>query len=123
MEWLTRIVLIAAGVVHLLPAVGVLGARQLQRLYGLPLSDPDLLVLMRHRALLFGLLGAGLIAAAFQPALRTAMLIAGLVSTAGFCLLAFPAPELGAALRRVAIVDVPIAAALLVVLLLELRAH
>jgi hypothetical protein len=120
MEGLTRIVLIAAGIVHLLPAVGVLGARQLQRLYGLPLSDADLLVLMRHRALLFGLLGAGLIVAAFHPALRTAMLIAGLVSTAGFCLLA---SGLGAALRRVAIIDVPIAAALLLVLLLELRAR
>lgn len=121
MEGLTRAVLVAAGIVHLLPTAGLLGARQLQRLYGVALDHPDLIVLMRHRALLFALLGIGLIAAVAWPSLRTAMLLAGLVSTAGFCVLAATQPELGGALRRVAWIDLPIALGLAFVLVQHVR--
>ncbi|WP_370306097.1 phosphopantetheine adenylyltransferase [Sinimarinibacterium flocculans] len=121
MEILARAVLVVAGLVHLLPAVGLRGAPQLEKLYGIAIAQPELLLLMRHRALLFGLLGAGLIAAAFWPPLRTAMLLAGLVSTAGYCVLAFAEPALAAPLRRVVWIDVPIAAALLLLLLARLR--
>ena len=121
MEGLTRAVLVAAGIVHLLPAAGLLGARQLQRLYGVALDHPDLIVLMRHRALLFAVLGIGLIAAVAWPSLRTAMLLAGLVSTAGFCVLAATQPELGGALRRVAWIDLPIALGLALVLVQHVR--
>ena len=121
MEGLTRAVLVAADIVHLLPAAGLLGARQLQRLYGVALDHPDLIVLMRHRALLFAVLGIGLIAAVAWPSLRTAMLLAGLVSTAGFCVLAATQPELGGALRRVAWIDLPIALGLALVLVQHVR--
>lgn len=121
MEGLTRAVLVAAGIVHLLPVTGLLGARQLQRLYGVALDHPDLIVLMRHRALLFALLGVGLIAAAALPSLRTAMLVAGLASTAGFCALAVAQPELGGALHRVAWIDLPLALGLALVLVQHVR--
>lgn len=120
-EWLTRAVLLAAGVVHLLPASGLLGVRQLQRLYGTALADPGLVLMLRHRALLFALLGVGLLAATASPPLRPPMLIAGLISTAGFCLLAAQTPELSASLRRVALIDVPVALGLAVVLVHHLR--
>jgi hypothetical protein len=120
-EWLTRAVLIVAGMVHLLPASGMLGARPLQKLYAVAITDPGLLLMLRHRALLFGVLGAGLLAAVAVPSLRTAMLTAGLISTAGFCLLALQAPELSAALRRVALIDIPIALGLAVVLVHHLH--
>lgn len=121
MELFARAVLVVAGLLHLLPAVGLRGASQLHRLYGIAVDQPELLLLLRHRALLFGVLGAGLIAAAFWPPLRTAMLVAGLLSTAGYCALAFAEPALAAPLRRVAWIDVPIVAALLAVLAMQLR--
>jgi hypothetical protein len=122
MEWYMRAVLVAAGLVHLLPAAGLLGARALDRLYGTAIDDPDLLLMLRHRALLFGLLGAGLLAAVALPSLRTPLLIAGLVSTAGFCLLAWPFDHVGPALRRVALIDLPLVPALALALYLQLRA-
>ncbi len=122
MEAYLRVVLVAAGLVHLLPAAGLLGARTLDKLYGTDLDQPDLLLMLRHRALLFGLLGAGLLAAVALPSLRTALLIAGLASTTGFCLLAWPFDHVGTALRRVALIDLPLAVALALALILHLRA-
>jgi hypothetical protein len=77
-----------AGIIHLLPLPGVLGAGQLRRLYGVGADDPNLGILLQHRAVLFGLLGALLLAAAFRPELRTVALIAGLVSTVSFLVIA-----------------------------------
>ena len=47
--------------------VGVLGAERLNQLYGIDASEPNLAVLMRHRAVLFGLLGGFFVLAAFKP--------------------------------------------------------
>ena len=51
------------GLINLYPLVGVLGAKQLESLYGVDVAAPDLALLLRHRAVLFGLLGALLLAA------------------------------------------------------------
>jgi len=60
--------LVIAGIVHLLPLSGVLGSSQLAALYGLTIDEPNLLILMRHRAVLFGLIGAFLLLAVWRPA-------------------------------------------------------
>ena len=86
-RYLIPATLLVAAIIHLLPVSGVLGAEQLQRLYGLPLAEPNLVLLMRHRAVLFGLLGAFLLIAAFQPTLRTLAFAFGLVSVVSFFLL------------------------------------
>ena len=53
--------LAAAGLINLAPAIGVLSAARIERLYGLSVSgQPDLEILLRHRAALFGLLGAAM---------------------------------------------------------------
>lgn len=106
--------LIVAGIIHLLPLPGVLGANRLLALYGVPLNDPNLTILMQHRAVLFGLLGAFLIAAAFKPALQPAAMIAGLVSVISFLFIALTAEEHNAAIRNIVIADVVALVALLV---------
>ena len=97
---------ILAGVANLPPLLGVLGAERLQSLYGLPFAGEDLLLLMRHRAVLFGLLGVFIIVAAFRIQLRAIATVAGLVSMMSFVLLALPLDAHGEALRRVFWVDV-----------------
>ncbi len=101
-SWLLSIV----AVIHLLPMAGVLGAARLHRLYGVPLGDPNLVLLMQHRAVLFGLLGVFLLAAALRPALAPMGLAAGLVSVVSFLGLALGARPLNEALTRVVAADV-----------------
>ena len=97
---------IFAGLVNLLPATGVLGAERLQALYGIAFSGTDLLVLMRHRAVLFGIVGVLLLAAAFRPPLRFAASMAGLASMLSFVLLSLSLSNIGPELKRVFWADV-----------------
>ncbi len=97
--------LLITGVIHLLPLSGVLGAEQLARLYGMPFGEPNLQILMRHRAVLFGLLGAFLIAAAFMPTLQTAAFIAGFASVVSFLWLAWSVGGYNAQISRVVVAD------------------
>ncbi len=113
-RYLVPAALLVVGIVHLLPVLGVLGTERLNALYGITIADPNLEILMRHRALLFGLLGAFLIWAAFRPSLHTAALTAGTVSVAGFLLIALQAASRNEQIDRVFAIDV-VALALLVV--------
>lgn len=80
--------LLVAGIIHLLPLTGVVGARRLEALYGVAFDDPTTLLLMRHHAVLFGLLGCLLVYAAFRPDLRTVAFALGLGSVVPFIVLA-----------------------------------
>ena len=95
-----------AGIIHILPLAGALGAGQLSRLYGVAVEDPNLGILLQHRAVLFGLLGALLVAAAFRPELRAVALIAGLVSTVSFLVIAWGVGGYNAQVTRVVTADV-----------------
>jgi hypothetical protein len=120
-EIATVVILLVTGLINGLPVVGVAGAGGLARLYGLTMTDPDLLVLMRHRALLLGLLGAALVGAAFVPGWRAPAMVAGLVSMLAFVALGRVAS--GAKIRATAIIDVALSAALTVALVLHLLPH
>ncbi len=77
--------------IHLAPVSGVLGAAQLESLYGIPIQDPTLLLAMRHRAVMFGVLGLGLVAAMFMPNLQPPTIAATLMSDTAFLVLALGA--------------------------------
>ena len=98
--------LIVIGLIHLLPLPGVLGSERLAALYGLGFNEPNLALLMRHRAVLFGLLGAFLLYAAFQPALHTMALVGAAVSVLSFLWLAWQEGGINAPVRRVVIADI-----------------
>ncbi len=81
--------LLLAGAIHIAPVAGVMGSAELTGLYGLDFSDPNLAILMRHRAILFGMLGVLLVAAAFRQSLQPLACGAGLVSVLSFLLIAW----------------------------------
>lgn len=114
MRYVVMISLCVAAVVHLLPLIGVLGGERLQSLYGVAIEGPDLQILMRHRAVLFGLLGTYLLAAAFIPVLQPTALGAGLVSVLSFLALAWTTEGYNASIARVVAVDVVALVALLI---------
>ena len=84
MRYLISFLFIIVGIIHLLPLAGVLGPDRLQSLYGVALTDPSLILLMRHRAVLFGILGAFIVFSAFHPALQLSALVLGGVSVVSF---------------------------------------
>jgi hypothetical protein len=106
MKLLVPLTLALVALLHALPLAGVLGAATLSVMYGVDARDPALELLLRHRAVLFGLLAVFLAWAAWQPALRGPGLIAGLISVASFLLLALQAGPLSSALATVFKLDV-----------------
>jgi hypothetical protein len=62
MRFVVPAVLLIVALIHALPLVGVMGAAKLTQLYGIDVQDPTLELLLRHRAILFGLLAAGAVA-------------------------------------------------------------
>ena len=89
MRFIIPAMLVAVGIIHILPLSGVLSATRLFDLYGISFDDPNLEILMRHRAVLFGLLGMFLLSSAFLPNLQLAALITGFVSVVSFLYLAY----------------------------------
>ncbi len=98
--------LVLAGIINLLPVVGMAGAAWLRSLYGLEIRSLDLEILLRHRAVLFGIVGGLLLLAAFRPGLRdVAVLVAG-ASMMSFIVIALLVGGYGPAIRKVVIVDI-----------------
>jgi hypothetical protein len=106
--------------VNFVPIVGVLSAEALSRAYGIDLPRGDLLILMRHRALLFGIIGALIVSSAFLRHLQVAAMSAGLASMVGFLILALSVGGYGAKIQGVVVVDV--VATVLLVIAIVLRA-
>jgi hypothetical protein len=105
MRYVVTISLLLVAIIHLLPSVGALGSSRLTALYGLDFSEPSLSILMRHRAVLFGLLGAFLLYAAFRPALQTLALTAALISVVSFMWLTLATAGHNAHIARVFAAD------------------
>lgn len=106
--------LVLVGIIHLLPVSGVLGVDSLAALYGVSLGEPNLEILMRHRAMLFGLLGLFLVYAAFRPGLQLLAIGAGFISVVSFIAIAWAVGDYNEAIGRVVMADV-VAAVVLVV--------
>lgn len=97
--------LIVVAIIHWLPLAGVLGGERLAALYDVAIDDRNLEILLRHRAVLFGLFGAFLLHAAIRPSLQPLAFVAGFVSVVSFLVLGGLAGEANAALRRVFVAD------------------
>ena len=102
---LTRLLILVA-IIHLLPLSGVLGIERLAALYGITFNEPNLEILMRHRAVLFGLFGAFILYAAFTPRLQLLAIIAGFVSVLSFMFLAWSVGDYNESIQKVVIADV-----------------
>ncbi len=106
MRFIVPAMLVVVGIIHLLPLSGILGGPRLVSLYGIQLNEPNLEILMRHRAVLFGLLGVFMLVAAFKPAYRTTAFVAGFFSVVSFLYLARSVGSYNAQISRVVIADI-----------------
>ena len=105
MQKVISTILVIVGIIHLLPIVGVLGTERLLGLYGVSINDPNVEILLRHRAVLFGILGVFLIVSVFKPTWQLAAITTGIVSTLSFLALTWGIGELNSEMSRVVMVD------------------
>jgi hypothetical protein len=101
----TALAFAVVGAIHLMPMAPVFVPETLSRLYGVTPTDTTLLVLMRHRAVLLGLVGILCLWAVWWPPVRPAALLAAALNIVAFlgyyALYGNPA----GALRTIAIAD------------------
>ena len=105
-QYFVSATLIIVAIIHLLPVVGVFGADRLESLYGVAIEDPSLLVLMRHRAVLFGLVGGLIMVAAFLPRYQPIAFVGGFVSVLTFLVLVWMIGDTNEQIRRVVVADI-----------------
>ena len=119
MGTLVTLLILVVSLINLLPTLGVTSVERLQSAYGVTIAGPDLEILMRHRAALFGVVGGLLAAAAFHAPLRPAAYAAGFFNMLGFMLIAWLVAGANPEIRRVALVDLVGALLLLAALVIE----
>ena len=106
MRYLVTAMLVIVAIIHLLPLSGVIGSERLASLYGISFGEPNIAILMRHRAVLFGLLGLFILFAAFAPRFQVAAFVIGFVSVVSFLWLASSVGGYNAAIGRVVTADI-----------------
>ena len=106
MRHLVSAMLVVVGLIHLVPVTGIFGGDWLAALYGLPFNEPNLAILMRHRAVLFGLLGLFFVVAAFKPVYQRIAFLGAFISVIAFLWLAWAVGGYNAQVGRVVAADV-----------------
>lgn len=90
---------------HFVPMISGLFPSNLEKLYGIAPQDQTHIVLMQHRAVLLGLVGAAFAAAAHFPSLRQAALLGGGFSMVSFLIMVTLRGQFSGPLRKIAIMD------------------
>ena len=105
--------------VHLVPMIAAIMPSQVTKLYGVVPDDKTQIVLLQHRAVLLGLVGAACTLAAHNQAVRWPVLIGTSISMCAFVLICFAHDQMAGPLRKIALVDLtalPIVATLIYLL-------
>ncbi|WDD99943.1 hypothetical protein [Thalassomonas actiniarum] len=105
MKLTISIFLLIVGVINFLPVIGVLSAETLSGAYSVELMGNDIIILMRHRALLFGLIGGFILYSVFKPAYQMAAMVMAAISMLGFIYFVWAAGDYNASIFKVAIID------------------
>lgn len=107
MELLFRICLFTAGIINALPAILAFFPSKMANSYGIALPDANYELLLRHRAVLFGMVGGWMIYAAISKKGYSTALVVGLVSMLSFLVLyKLVQGPVNAELTKVAKIDV-----------------
>jgi uncharacterized membrane protein len=107
----------AVGLVHLLPGLAFFAPTMITRLYGSG-ADGAVLLMLRHRAALLGVVGIVLVIAAALPSWRPAATLVGALSMASYFTLWLGAGAFRKPLQKIALVDAVALPALLAALVL-----
>jgi len=100
------VLLFLVGVINFLPIIGILSLEKINQSYGLNVADENIAILLRHRALLFGLIGGFTIYSVFNSQYQIpAMVLAG-VSMLGFLYFFWSIGDSNSSLLKIAMADI-----------------
>jgi len=100
------VLLFIVGMINFMPVIGILSAAKLSQAYSIELISNDLIILMRHRALLFGLVGGFILYSVFAPSYRSAAMVMAAISMIGFLYFIWAVGDYNESLFKVAIIDI-----------------
>jgi len=81
------LLLCLVGLINFIPVIGVISLEKVNQLYGLSASDNNLALLLRHRALLFGIVGGVIIYSVFNAQYQNLAMVLAALSMVGFMVL------------------------------------
>lgn len=107
MELLFRITLFVAGVINLLPSLLAFLPDKISKSYGIDIPNSNYELLLRHRAILFGIIGGLMIFSAVVKKHYEIATTAGLISMISFVILYFLiGKDINSELKKVMMIDV-----------------
>ena len=112
--------LIIIGLINFLPVIGVISSNKITQAYSVELVSNDLAILMRHRALLFGIIGAFILYSAFTPQFQVIAMAMAAVSMVGFLAVMWSVGGFNSSLFKVAVVDMVGIGLLVIVVVLKI---
>ena len=107
------VLMLVVAAIHLIPISGFFGTQMLASLYAVDITNDNLEILMRHRAMLLGILGGIFVYAAFNRVIQPIAFVVAFVSIASFFALCFSVGDFNHAIRKVVIADIIATIALL----------
>lgn len=99
-------ILLIVGIVNLLPIVAFFDISKTLKLYGVSITENNLMILMRHRGVLLSLIGIALIVSAFKSDYRILAIALALISKITFIFLTFTAENYTSEIKQVALIDI-----------------
>lgn len=114
MSIIPQLALLLAAAIHILPVSGAFSNAALVKLYRVRFTEPNLIVLLRHRAAMFGVIAVFMLVACFEPSLQHAAFGVGFASAASFIVIARQVGGYSKAIARVVTADATALAALVI---------
>ena len=111
--------MIVVGLINLAPLLGLVSAQRIAEGYGVEVGSVDLEILLRHRAVLFGILGIFILYAAFNAQYQPAAMVMAAVSMVAYAVLVWLSDGANPQLMKVLVADLVGIAALAVAVLLR----
>lgn len=99
-------ILVVIGVITASPSITAFNPNGITSLYNVTFENDTALLLVRHRQLMLGVLGAALVYGAFFHHLRTTVIAAAVVSKLAFIGLCVTTPNLTQEIQRIIYFDV-----------------
>jgi uncharacterized membrane protein (UPF0182 family) len=106
MEIVFRIALFLSGVINFIPSSLAFLPKKINASYGINVTDVNLELLLRHRAVLFGIVGGMMIFSAIFKRYYDLSVIIGGISMVSFVILYYGIGNINAELKKVMLFDV-----------------